>query len=406
MLNKKAILRVVVAIVAIYVVFDFIHDVVRVNYQAVKTNLVMEKTVADTIDMDVFIVREEDYIKNNSTGINVSVAKDAAMVANGDNVSLVFPEEKDAVNYMKYLKLADSLERYENIKKNQNYNELDVSSVDNEIDSLVLKYLTTAETGNVIDINEVGTLVRDKLVSRNILINGEMKFDTIISDTKLEMSKLSDSAKNCTKIKTEDSGYYVGASDGYEKTIDINKLSALEVKDVENALNSKPLPIPDNAMGKLVTGFNWHIVAVIDTKSANKIRVKESYKICFPYTATDEVTAVVESIQGEKNGKCVIIMKCNLMDESIINMRKESAQLVLRECSGYKIPTSAVRNISGQTGVFIRTGNIVKFRKINIIYTGKDFVIAEKDAVNTSNVRQYDSVIVRGKDLYDGKIIQ
>lgn len=406
MLNKKAILRVVVAIVAIYVVFDFVYDVIRVNYQAVKTNLVMEKTVADTIDMDVFIVREEDYIKNSSIGINVSVAQDAAMVANGDNVSLVFSSEQDAVNYMKYSKLVNSLERYESIRKNQNYNELDVSSVDNEIDTLIFKYLNTAETGNVLNINEVGVTVRDKLVSKNILINGEMKLDDIIAETKSEIKKLSSSAKNCTKIKTNDSGYYVGASDGYEKTIDITKLSDLKVKDVENALNSKPAKIPDDVMGKLVTGFNWHIVAVIDTKSANKITEKGTYKIQFPYTATDEVTAVVESIQAKEKDKCVIIMKCNLMDESIINMRKESAKLVLKECYGYKIPSSAVRNIGGETGVFIRTGNIVKFKEINIIYTGKGFVIAEKNAENQSNVRQYDSVIVRGKDLYDGKIIQ
>ena len=70
-----------------------------------------------------------------------------------------------------------------------------------------------------------------------------------------------------------------------------------------------------------------------------------------------------------------------------------------------------MRVVDGVQGVYVLTGNIVTFKRLDVIYTGDDYVISKKiyDTVKDDNnipyVKLYDEVIVEGKDLSDGKII-
>ena len=79
-MNTKAIFRVVAAIVAIFVVAQFIHTVIKVNYEEVRTEVVVDTSVSDTLDMKVFVAREESYITNDDQGIDVAVVEDEISV--------------------------------------------------------------------------------------------------------------------------------------------------------------------------------------------------------------------------------------------------------------------------------------------------------------------------------------
>ena len=57
-------------------------------------------------------------------------------------------------------------------------------------------------------------------------------------------------------------------------------------------------------------------------------------------------------------------------------------------------------------GVYVVSGMQMNFVPVKIIYFGEDFLICEKETDNDRRVlKLYDNVIVKGKNLYDGKII-
>ena len=111
------------------------------------------------------------------------------------------------------------------------------------------------------------------------------------------------------------------------------------------------------------------------------------------------------------------------MNEELANMRIEDVELIFSTVRGYKIPSSAVREVDGVKGVYILRSSLVNFREINIVWSEDDYVITappeqpdtsdmtpeevEKvlDSLPKSEVEQYDEIIVKGKDLYDGKTI-
>ena len=99
------------------------------------------------------------------------------------------------------------------------------------------------------------------------------------------------------------------------------------------------------------------------------------------------------------------------MDSDIARLRTEDVEIVINETDGIRVNKSAVRVINGVQGVYVLTGNIVRFKKLDIIYTGEDYVISKmiKEDVYDKNkvpyLKIYDAVILEGKDLKDGKLI-
>ena len=61
-------------------------------------------------------------------------------------------------------------------------------------------------------------------------------------------------------------------------------------------------------------------------------------------------------------------------------------------------------------GVYVLVGDKIYFRKIEQIYETTDYVLSRTyykgDSDGTDFVKLYDTIIVKGKDLYDQKLLQ
>ena len=59
----------------------------------------------------------------------------------------------------------------------------------------------------------------------------------------------------------------------------------------------------------------------------------------------------------------------------------------------------------GVTGVYTVSGMRLKFVPVNVLYSTEDFIICEQQVSEKTVLRLYDEVVVKGKGLYDGKVI-
>ena len=89
--------------------------------------------------------------------------------------------------------------------------------------------------------------------------------------------------------------------------------------------------------------------------------------------------------------------------------RKQTIQIVKSSVRGVTFPKTALRIKDGVQGVFVVTGNMVEFRKVEIIETtDSQYLSAIKsraDDPNSEFLTKHDRVITEGKDLYVGKIL-
>ena len=74
-------------------------------------------------------------------------------------------------------------------------------------------------------------------------------------------------------------------------------------------------------------------------------------------------------------------------------MRTAEVELIFSEETGIKVSRSAIRFVDGIKGVYVIEGELVEFKKLNVIYDGDDYVLSE----NTSDpeyLNLYDKILL------------
>ena len=92
------------------------------------------------------------------------------------------------------------------------------------------------------------------------------------------------------------------------------------------------------------------------------------------------------------------------MNRDVANLRIEDIEIITDQYTGIRINNKAIREVDGEKGVYVLRGNIIQFKKINIISSSEEYSVVEK-VDDSSYIKQYDNVITEGVDLYDGKVV-
>ena len=104
----------------------------------------------------------------------------------------------------------------------------------------------------------------------------------------------------------------------------------------------------------------------------------------------------------------ILIFVCTDMPLGFSYTRYQSVSIVIGETTGFRLPITAIRQLNGVTGVYVLKGRVVEFREISPVLMTDGAVLVDSSAKPTGDylmLNQYDTVIVRGKELQIGKII-
>ena len=133
---------------------------------------------------------------------------------------------------------------------------------------------------------------------------------------------------------------------------------------------------------------------------------KEELKIVTSVKSSPELPVTVKKINiSESTSKAVVIFACNEMNSELASMRSGPMSVVKNEYSGLKVSRKALRVVDTVKGVYVVNGMQLKFVPIEIIYSTDDFLICDKQSDKENYLKLYDKVVVKGKNVYDGKII-
>mgnify|MGYP003461505524 FL=1 len=150
----------------------------------------------------------------------------------------------------------------------------------------------------------------------------------------------------------------------------------------------------------------FRVTLGISANESLQYKSGDNFKIKTALKSSPELDVTVERVNNSSSGdRAVIIFSCNQMNSELASMRNGKMTVIKNTYSGLKLPTKSLRVQDGKTGVFVRSGQTVKFVTVNVIYRTDEYIICEQQTSNDSVLRLYDEVIVKGKRLYDGKIV-
>ncbi len=404
-LNKTQIKYIVYSLIGIFIISYFIHQVVQMNSVPYKTEIAINRDMQSVIETEAFIVRDEVYITtDNSGGTVVSIAEDGKRVSSGDNVAVVFPNSKSATSYVRINELEKEIEYYSQLKNRVGIGTNAPSSYSKLIDDACINFITASRETIGSDFDEALTDLRDAITARQLAVGTELSVDAKLAELQAELISINSGVVEYKTISSPNSGYYIGSVDGYEKTVDFSKVTSLNCKDIESLLKAKKQKTPANVMGKLVDEFDWYFVCTVPYNESGKIEVGKSVKVNIPNTAVGTINCTVMHKGDREDDKVAVVIKCNLMNRNLANLRIHDIEIIVDDYVGIKISNDAIREVDGEKGVYVQRGNIIQFRKINIIYSAEDYSVVESVA-DSAYLQQYDSVITQGVDLYDGKVV-
>ena len=427
--NKKLVNAVCIAAIVAVMVYLF-QDVFKTNNSEYETEIVDEVTVQDTVNLNAFIVRDEQYIDGKADGTFVPLVADGDRVASGDSVVRICTKEQDAADFAELEESLKIRDRYIQLSEQTELDALDMQKLNKDIDDAYTAFLKTINSRSYASLGDNVNRLEDSLASKQVLKDGTIDIDSKIEALDKRIAELEAKDISTENVAAPLSGYYISNIDGYEGAVDYDLLSEITIADVDKALNYTPKTV-NGKIGKIVGSYKWYILANIESKYSKLLEEGDSLKVNIPEYGYKDVTVIVEHLSPEKDGMIAIALSCNVMNETYANMRVESVELVVDEYTGYKVKTSAIHTYDPaketttgsstetttttqtskpeiMTVVYILRGTVMNARRVVVIYTDGDYSIVRSDSSSFQGIKpvqRYDEVIVKGRDLKNGRSV-
>ena len=152
--------------------------------------------------------------------------------------------------------------------------------------------------------------------------------------------------------------------------------------------------------------------AALPVSQASNISSGSTLYVSFPEKGIENLEMTVSGM-NKTGDTLAVVLKCKSIDKDILKLRKENAVISLGNYSGFKISNEAITDDgNGTIGVYVYSGQIAVFKPIDVVYRTDSYVLAnpaideeDKNADQNKVLKQYDRIILKGRNLYDGKVL-
>ena len=404
-INKNQAKNIFLAIAGVCIILYFVYQVIQMNSNPYKTELALERDIKNTVSTKAFIVRDEEYLTtDNTTGTVVSIAEDGKRVARGDSVAVVFQNTDSASAYVRISELKKEIEYYNQLKNRVGIGTNAPSSYNSLINNACINFISVSRNEIDSDFYDALNDFRDAITTRQLAVGKELSVDAKLAELEAELVSLESKATGYTTVASPNPGYYIGSVDGFETAISYDNVTSVDCSTINSLLSAQKQSVSGNVMGKLVDEFDWYLLCTVPYNESGDIEVGETVSVNVPNTAVGTIKCTVMHKGDKEDESVAVVLRCNIMNRNVANLRMENIEIITDEYTGIRINNKAIREIDGEKGVFVQRGNIISFKKINILYSTEDYSVIEK-VDDSSYVRQYDTIITEGVDLYDGKVL-
>ena len=361
-------------------------------------------TLGETVSFDAFLVRKEKTIGNASSK-NVYYVADGERVKNGMPLMATYPDgvNDESLATLTRAKQAISILESVNDARPEKVSE----TIELRIAGVSLAIEEAIRNGNVEKANRQKDTLAALMLAREKL-NGLADLSKALADLTQAVKTMEKNLGEPTRIITaEESGWFAHSVDGYEAVASAENVKGLDYEALADLFDEERSVTPSGA-GKMITSHKVYAIAFVDNDFAASFVLGRQYSVA---VEDGNLSLTLEkTIRQDDESRTALIFSSLALTESLAMKRITSMTLTVETHEGFKIPTSAYTVYKGVHGVFILKGFVVQFREISVVYRKDSMMIADPSPKDKSGLFKLlsdnDNIIIKGEDLYDGKIIQ
>lgn len=403
-------LRRLVAICAALLLFWYVgYQVFRVFYSPITIDTVTAYSVYDTIDTEGIAIREETMIAaDNADGYLYYAVENGSRVAKGGTIARRYPDAASALAGRQLEVLDREIAELRSVEAQGSAGRVNLDAINKQ---LAAAMQDLSECVNSASLSRLPAL-HDELLSlmnKQQMTIGKMEsFTDRLAVLNERRSRLATQAASPTgTLSAPVAGYFIDEVDGYETLLKADGVGSLTVEQVSEALAAEPA-VPEGYIGKMAGDYKWYLACLAPSEKVTELGGGRQISVLLPFVSGDPIPVRVVAVNKDKSGQAAVILECDNMSEALSSIRKEPLQILVQEYNGLRVPDEALRfNDSNEAGVYVRVGTIIEFRKVHVLYH------SENDNYSICEIRDdddylqlYDDMVIGGKDLYDGKILE
>ncbi len=401
--------RIVTVLLALFLVVYSAYQVYRFIYNPYKTEMAKIYELNTSFSINGVVFREERPIDTaTGTAILDYIVPDAAKVG----VTTVIAKEYNNEQVVKLAKELALVDEELLALRNTGTGEMVILPSGDALSGQIYEQL-----GNVVDMSSDGMVegtshikiaIQQIINKRQLAIGRLDDLDNRIEQLTLRKAALEEAiGESQGTITAGASGYFSHFTDGHEEDFTPSFIKD-ESADELMSMVTKPISVAgNNGIGKIVTDYDWYMVAVITPKEAEHISVGRLLNVTLNEgVGSSRVQMVVENILlTQTEGKLLLVLKSATINAQVLSLRTTSASINTGSIRGIWVNSKAIRFVDGVQGVFVKRPGEVIFKPIQIIYEGQGFVLCNANYTHEEELNLFDEIVIGGKDLYDHKPI-
>jgi len=338
-------------------------------------------------------IRDEEVLTFDGDGIVSYAVADGGKLGKNSVVAYIYANENDIETKQDIAKLKNELNI---LTKIENPGTTEVAQPAYLSSLIQEKYLSIAynkELGNMDKVASAKDELLVQLSTLQIVTDPESSFESRISELKSEIDTLEKQLSDpISTIWADRTAYFVSSVDGYEDTLSTSMMYDLTVEDIEKIEDQTDDLDTNNVVGKLIDDYKWYMVGVID--NSDKIFSIGDMVTLSLESSSITVKGEIQQIQDTDNPtESIVYVECDNMTKDVVQHRVETVEMSVENYEGIKVPKSALRFKDDVEGVYIKVGEQIQFKKIDVIYRAEDYVIS-KASTDNEYLALYDDIIL------------
>lgn len=391
--------------------------VYNMNSDSYETETAIYAEADDSVSFKAVYVRNEEIINYNGSGVVSYAVPDGGKLGKGSVIAEIYADESQIDIKQQLTELNGKMELLEKIQNPGTAESAQPGNLSELINERYRKLINSREKGDLDEIASDSDELVVLLSTYQIITDKAINFAKRLNDIKVQISSLKSSETvPLDSIVSDKSAYFVSFADGYEETLSMDKLSSITPELIDEIKDGKS--VDDNKIiGKLISGYEWYAVGVIDNTDI-QFSIEDRVKLKFQSTS-EPIGGVITDIRDtQMSGKSIVVVKCSDITHDLVQHRTERVEMIRGESEGIKVSRKAIRfkdieetvtdeetgvthkQVVNCKGVYVKLGEQINFKKLDVIYEGDNFVLSSMNAGN-GYVSLYDDVVVEGVDADD-----
>ena len=379
---------------------------------SITTTVVKKGSIEDLIVSDGYIFKNSELIISPEDGYIDCLKEDDEKVKKGEAVVSIYKNEIDA-NLKK--EIADVTEKMTALEKTVKY-KTSVGADENKSEQNIIEEIKkigkNTDRGNIQEIAQIKKNINSILLRRTNKLDNADETELNALKTKLGELKSKQNEQSHT-IYAQNAGTFVSKVDGTEELMSLSEIekNGITHRKLREISRFKPKTKvvtkvdKGDAVGKLVDNYKWVLAAEIPFNQSELINIGDEIYMRFSDSDEEPVKGVVENMSEEDSGKVIIRIRSNKYSKTVYRTYKSQVQLIKHTYSGIKVPQEALRIVDGKKGVYVLRGDLAKFVVVDIKYSDDEWVIVS-ESEKSGALKMYDEVILKGRNLYNEKVVK